>query len=159
MSDVPITIRRFEPNDAERCGAIVGATPLWQRYGLGAARASELMVGASGRGDRLVVAQGDESVAGFAWWIPRGAFGRSAYLRLIGVDPAIRSRAIGSALLSAFEEDARTLAPDCFLLVSDFNVDAQRFYARHGYFEAGRIPAYVLPDVTEILYRKVLARS
>jgi ribosomal protein S18 acetylase RimI-like enzyme len=133
----------------------VGVTPLWQRYGLGAERAAALMVSAAAR-DRIVVAEQEGVVAGFAWWILRGAFGRSAYLRLIGVDPALRSQSIGAALLAAFEEDARTVAPDCFLLVSDFNLGAQRFYARYGYVEAGRIPAYVLPDVTEIIYRKVL---
>jgi hypothetical protein len=39
-------------------------------------------------------------------------------------------------------------------LVSDFNVQAQRFYLRQGYTQVGVIDAYVLPDVAELLFRK-----
>ncbi len=88
--------------------------------------------------------------------MPRGAFGRSPYLRLIGVRPDCTDLGIGAALLAAVEDQARAISNDVFLLVSDFNADAQRFYRRHGYEQIGAIPGYVLPDVTEFLMRKRL---
>jgi ribosomal protein S18 acetylase RimI-like enzyme len=156
MPVVSFAIRSLQPGDEGACGAIVASTPLWQRYGLSGSRAAELLAAAPGAGDQVVVASDGIRIAGFAWWMARGAFGRSPYLRLIGVDEAVRGHAIGAALLEAFEADAATRASDCMLLVSDFNVGAQRFYQRHGYVEVGRLPDYVLKDVTEIIYRKVL---
>lgn len=43
---------------------------------------------------------------------------------------------------------------DVFLLVSDFNLAAQRFYQRLGYAQVGALPDYVLPGVAELIYRK-----
>jgi hypothetical protein len=55
-------------------------------------------------------------------------------------------------LLSYIEQSISS--SDLFLLVADFNTDAQQFYQRRGYEQVGAIPAYVLPDVTELIYRK-----
>jgi len=63
---------------------------------------------------------------------------------------------VGAALLRSAEDAALKINPELFLLVSDFNVDAQRFYQRQGYQQIGAIPGYVLPDVTELLYWKQL---
>ncbi len=83
-----------------------------------------------------------------------GAFGRSDYLRLIGVRADCAGQGIGAALLS--EVEARATSRDLLLLVSDFNEGAQRFYRRMGYEQIGAIPGYVLPDVTELIFRKRL---
>ena len=45
------------------------------------------------------------------------------------------------------------------LLVSDFNDGAQRFYARHGYVQVGRLPALVASNVDELLFWRRLPRS
>jgi ribosomal protein S18 acetylase RimI-like enzyme len=66
---------------------------------------------------------------------------------------------IGAALLGQAEQAAAKIAREMFLLVSDFNVDAQRFYQRQGYSPVGAIPGYVLPDVTELLYWKRLQQE
>jgi ribosomal protein S18 acetylase RimI-like enzyme len=86
--------------------------------------------------------------------VPGGAFGRSEYLRLIGVRADCAARGLGAALLS--EVEARATSRDLILLVSDFNEGAQRFYKRMGYAQIGAIPGYVLPDVTELIFRKLL---
>ncbi|MCC7205821.1 MAG: GNAT family N-acetyltransferase [Anaerolineae bacterium] len=153
-----ITVRPVNAEDIAPTCAWMVRVPLWQRYGLAEAAALRMLEAALAGGDLLLAADHDErgARAGFAWGMPRGAFGRSPYLRLIGVRPDCTDLGIGAALLDAVEDWARAEATDLFLLVSDFNADAQRFYARHGYVQIGAIPGYVLPDVTEILMRKQL---
>jgi len=153
--DVPPIVRPFAPADAAACGAIVEATPLWQRSGLDAVRTAAVLTDACVT-DTILTLEVDGAVAGFAWIDPRGVFGRSSYLRMIAVAPARRSAGLGAHLMDAFEALAERNGPDAFLLVSDFNADAQRFYQRRGYVEVGRIPGYVLPGVSELLMWKRL---
>lgn len=129
-------------------------TPLWQRYGLTITKAVSNFETALTRGDWLITADAENSACGFAWAIPRGAFGRSPYLRLIGVRADATGGGIGTMLLGEIERQAAKVSNDLFLLVSDFNEGGQRFYRRHGYEQIGAIPGYVLPNVTELIFRK-----
>ncbi len=147
-------MRPFVESDAEACGAIVAETPLWHRYGLtGEALAARLRATT----DVVHVAVSAGRCVGFAWVMRRGAFGRSAYLRLVAVEPSLRGQGVGERLLRAFEATALESSPDAFLLVSDFNLQAQKFYRREGYVEVGRLDGFVLPDVAELVFRKRLA--
>ena len=148
-----VVVRPFHANDAAACGAIVGATPLWQRIGLGAERTATLLAAAAERGETVLVVD-DGGVSGFAWIDAHGAFGRSAYLRMIAVEPARRSSGLGARLMDAFETVALTEDGNAFLMVSESNADARRFYERRGYVEVGRVPGYVQPDVVELVLRK-----
>ncbi len=131
--------------------------PLWQRYNLTVDKISTQFERALQTQDLLLVTDMTGYPAcGFAWCLPGGAFGRSMYLRLIGVHPDCTRFGIGGTLLAEVERQALEAGQDLFLLVSDFNMDAQRFYQRHGFDQVGAIPAYVLPDVTELIYRKRL---
>ncbi len=132
--------------------------PLWQRYQLTADKARTQFEQAFKREDSLLVADlGQKNRAcGFVWGVVGGGFGRSFYLRMIGVRQNCAGTGVGSALLTQTEQIALSTAGDLFLLVSDFNLDAQRFYRRHGYQQVGAIPGYVLPDVTELIFRKRL---
>lgn len=151
-----VVVRPFRVEDAAACGAIVGATPLWADVGLDAARATAMLTTAAAAGDTLLVLDVDGTLTGFAWIDRGGAFGRSAYLRQIAVAPAARSAGLGARLLLAFETVAIMESPYAFLLVSETNHAARRFYERHGYSEVGRIPDYPKPSNLELLYRKVL---
>jgi ribosomal protein S18 acetylase RimI-like enzyme len=134
--------------------------PLWQRYQITAARAHTQFESGLTRQDILLVADCEASRAcGFAWCLPEGMFGRSAYLKLIGVRPELAAGGVGSALLAVVEQAALAFGDALFLLVSDFNRDAQRFYQRHGYREVGVIPGYVLADVNELLYWKRISKG
>src|SRR6185295_10556954 len=93
-----VVVRQFTPRDASACGAIVGATPLWQRADLGAARAAALLTAAAEAGDTVVVLTDGDAIDGFAWIDRRGAFGRSSYLRMIAVAPARRGAGLGTQL-------------------------------------------------------------
>ncbi|MBZ0276943.1 MAG: GNAT family N-acetyltransferase [Anaerolineae bacterium] len=131
--------------------------PLWQRYGLTVEKATSQFERAFERHDVLLAADhAGWSACGFAWCLPEGAFGRSMYLRLIGVHPEKAGSGVGGVLLTQAEREAAKTGRDLFLLVSDFNADAQRFYRHHGYEQIGAIPGYVLPDTAELIFRKRL---
>ncbi|MCZ7547197.1 MAG: GNAT family N-acetyltransferase [Anaerolineae bacterium] len=70
--------------------------------------------------------------------------------------PGLEGMGIGAALLGEAERRAASVSREMFLLVSDFNVAAQRFYQRHDYQQVGAIPGYVLPDVAELIFWKRL---
>lgn len=148
------SFREMTASDVDALAAWMIHVPLWARYGLTAECAAAQFHEALARHDLLLI---ETSRVAFAWVMPRGAFGRSPYLRLIGVHPQTASRGVGSALLQAVESRARVHGDRLFLLVSDFNQDAQRFYQRHGYTQAGALPDYVVAGVTEYLFWKRLA--
>jgi ribosomal protein S18 acetylase RimI-like enzyme len=156
-ASTPPPIRRLSAADATACAAILCGHDLWRRYGWTPEAAARAFAAAAGRRAAVYVHdQPGEGIGGFVWLEPRGAFGRSAYLRLIGVRPDATGRGIGRILLRFAERRAARSAADLFLLVSDFNRGAQRFYEREGYQRVGALTGYVLPDVTELIYRKRL---
>jgi ribosomal protein S18 acetylase RimI-like enzyme len=153
-------VRRMQPEDAPACAAWMAATPLWQRYGVtlaGARRRFELGLEAQatiavaerqGPGERRIIP------LGFVWYTVRGAFERSGYIPLIGVAPGEYGQGVGKALMDYAEGRVFQQVGEIFLLVSDFNERAQRFYQRRGYFQVGALPDYILPGVSELIYLK-----
>jgi len=130
--------------------------PLMIRYGRSAARLAADLEAALGRGDGLLLAVEPRGVVGLAWFLRQGTFGLGAYLRLMAVLPEAQARGVGAALLAAFEDEAAAAGAHAFLLCSDFNGPAQRFYERHGWGRAGALPGLVLPGVDELVYWKRL---
>lgn len=153
-----VSFRPMTHKDAELLAGWIPQVPLWQRYGLTSERAFSLLLGGLDAGDVLPVAvlEGEWIPAGFAWVLPRGAFGRSPYLRWFGIRPGLHGQGLGSALLAHVELLAAEHGRELFLLAADFNIEAQRFYIRHGYVQAGTLPDYVVPGVAELLYFKRL---
>jgi ribosomal protein S18 acetylase RimI-like enzyme len=149
-------IRPMTIADMPALAAWMVEAPLWKRYSLTVEKAITNFQGGVSRREWLIVAESEQQPCGFAWGVPRGAFGRSPYVRLIGVHPDKAGAGIGAKLLDEIERMAATISDDVFLLVSDFNESAQRFYVRQGYEQIGAIPAYVVPDVTELIFRKRL---
>ncbi len=153
-----LAIRPMTEDDIPRVVDWMVSIPLWQRYQVNATSARAHFENGLQQGDLLLVCDWgvEHSAVGFAWCLPDGAFGLSAYLRLIGVHPNFARRGVGAALLMRTEQLALAFSKDMFLLVSDFNQEAQRFYRQHGYTQVGAIAGYVLPDVTELIFRKRL---
>ena len=146
------TVRPFRADDVAPAASIIADTPLWRdRYAIDLQRAQGLLRAALDRGDGLIAAENAGTLAGFAWYVAKGAFAKSGYLRIIAVSPAQRGGGVGAAVLTAVES---AVGGDLVILVSDFNDDAQRFYQRHGYAEIGRLPGYVLPGVAEVILWK-----
>jgi ribosomal protein S18 acetylase RimI-like enzyme len=76
------------------------------------------------------VAELNGAPVGFVWYVRRGAFDRSGYIKLIGVTQERRGNSIGRALMEHAQAVLLADSPDVFLLVSDFNHDARKFYDR-----------------------------
>jgi len=150
-------IRPLKAEDIPAIAQWIAAVPLWQRYRYAAADAQAGLQAALARGDLLLTADVPPAAAcGLAWCVWRGAFGRSLYLRLLGVQSGFGGSGLGAALLDAAEQAAAPSTGELFLLVSDFNTSAQHFYQRQGYAQIGAIPGYVLPEVTELIFWKRL---
>lgn len=160
----PMVVRRLRAADVAACAAIIGGDPLWRRYGLTAGRAERAIRRApgAGRGGRqadrgageMAVARQGQQVVGFIWFRLDGTFHHSGYVRWVAVAPQARGRGVGERLMRYAEERIFREGPNVFLTVSDFNVRAQAFYRRLGYTQVGAIPDYVVPGITERLYRK-----
>ncbi len=151
MNDL-VTIRPLALADVPDIARWVAATPLWQRYRATEASFAERLTNGLANGATIFVAERASAVIGFVWLVARGAFNRSAYIQLIGVRPEARSGGVGRALMEFAE--ARAESRDIFLLVSDFNTDAQKFYARLGYKQVGKLDDYVVEGIAELIFWK-----
>jgi ribosomal protein S18 acetylase RimI-like enzyme len=149
-----ITVRPLAPTDIPGIAHWVAATPLWQRYDVTELGFAERLSQGLAEGATIFVAERAGEALGFLWLVARGAFNRSAYVQLIGVRPESRTGGVGRALMQFAE--ARASSRDLFLLVSDFNTEAQAFYARLGYAQVGKLDDYVIPGVSELIFCKRL---
>jgi ribosomal protein S18 acetylase RimI-like enzyme len=95
-------------------------------------------------------------LAGFILFRLDGTFHHSGYIRWVGVAPTSRGMRVGRRLVQHAEDRIFRRGPNVFLTVSDFNADARAFYRRLGYAQVGAIPDYVVPGITERLFRKTL---
>lgn len=149
-----VIVRAMESRDVAECGALVGRSPFFKGFGYSAEAADAELARAVGTpGQDLRVAERDGRLVGFAWYVQRGAFARSGYLRLIVVDEARKGRGTGAALMGALESTYLALT-DMFLLVTDSNLDAQGFYRRLGYRQVCELADYVRTGSSELIFRK-----
>lgn len=149
-------LRNVVAGDVPALAAGLARLPLMARYRRDEGRLAADLQAALARGDGLIGAEVGGNLAGLCWFLHHGTLGMGGYLRLIAVLDGARGRGAGAALLAAYEREVARGAPHGFLLVSDFNEPAQRFYERHGWTRVGAIPKLVLPDVDELLYWKRL---
>ena len=133
---------------------LVAGHPLFERYGLTPRRVKRAMAIGMAAGDAVTVLVGAGRVLGIAWCVPRGGFGRAAYLRLLVVAGDATGRGVGSALMDDFEAAAFAEADDALLLVTHDNAAALRFYRRRGYRRVGRLDDFVKPGLHELILRK-----
>jgi ribosomal protein S18 acetylase RimI-like enzyme len=151
-----VDVRPLAPAEIAALARALAGVPLMVRYGRSPEALEAALSAALARGERLLVADEGGAVRGLAWFLTQGTLTVGGYLRLIAMLPGAEGRGAGAALLAAFEAETARESRHAFLLVSDFNDGAQRFYERHGYARAGALPGLVLPDVAELLFWKRL---
>ena len=149
-------VRPLRTAEIPELARALSAVPLMERYRRTPDALERALAAAHARGERLLVAAEDGAIRGLAWFLTEGTLALGGYLRLIAMLPGAEGKGAGAALLAAFEEETAKESRHAFLLVSDFNEGAQRFYERHGWARAGALPGLVLPDVAEVLYWKRL---
>lgn len=150
-------VRPLKHSEIAELATWAAQLPLLERYGASPSGLADQFAQALEQGERLLAIENTEgNVCGVAWIMPRGAFGRSPYLRFIGIHPDCSGAGLGSMLLDVAETQAASQGHELFLLVSDFNTRAQQFYQRHGYTQVGAIPDYVVPGITELVFWKQL---
>lgn len=163
MSAGETRIRSAAPEDADALVALAAALaglPLLARYGVSGAGLHADLVRllpeqtGPAPGERLVLVEQGAELRGLARFTLRGQLGRGGYLKLIALAPGHEGQGLGQLLLDEVERQVGLASPDLFLLTSDFNLGAQRFYERRGYSRIGELAGYVRPDITEILYWK-----
>ena len=145
-------IRAFESAaDAEWAAATMSASEPWLTLGTGYERSLKLLNN-NARERYLALAAGER--AGFLVISMQGAF--VGYVQLLGVAAKFRAKGIGSALIEFAEKRILGETPNVFICVSDFNLDAQGFYARLGYQRVGELKDYIIAGHAEILLRKTI---
>jgi ribosomal protein S18 acetylase RimI-like enzyme len=150
-------IRPATVEDVQFLAAAAAAQPLLERYHSTAAKLEGGLRRAIEAGDGVIVVEdGDGVPRGSAWFQLDAGLGVAAYLKLITVAPGSEGRGLGSLLLAEVERIATAQGKHLFLLVSDFNVAAQRFYQRKGYVLVGRLERLVSGEIDELLYWKRL---
>ncbi|MCD6289145.1 MAG: GNAT family N-acetyltransferase [Anaerolineae bacterium] len=128
-----INVRPMTMADIPALARFLAQDPLWRRYNVSEKKARLALEAASCDGEELYIAVVDGQPAGLIWFLHQGTFGRSGYIRLIGVLPQFRGRGVGTRLMATAEVIIGRKAGSVFLLTSDFNEGAQAFYRRLGY--------------------------
>jgi hypothetical protein len=92
--------------------------------------------------------------AGFLIISMQGAF--VGYVQLLGVADKFRGQGVGRELIGFAEQRIFRETPNVFICVSDFNQEAQRFYAKAGYQRVGELRDFIVAGRAEFLLRKTI---
>jgi [ribosomal protein S18]-alanine N-acetyltransferase len=137
--------------DAEWAATIMAETEPWVTLGIGYERSLNLLGNVTR--ERFLARVAGEP-AGFLMISMQGAF--VGYVQLLGVAPAFRGRGVGKALVEYAERRIFRETPNVFICVSDFNREAQDFYAKMGYQKVGELADFIIAGHAEILLRKTI---
>ena len=152
MSD-PVLIRPLgETSEAWTCADLMASTDPW--ITLGRTRDDTFKVVTNARAETFV-AQINQQIAGLLVLVQNAPL-LGGYIMTLAVAPEYRNRGIGKRLLAFAEELIFRNSPNCFLCVSSFNSNAQRFYEREGYTRIGELTDFIIPGAGEVLMRKTI---
>jgi ribosomal protein S18 acetylase RimI-like enzyme len=149
-------IRPLVASDLPALASGLAGLSLMRTYGRSAQELEAALASALARGDGLLVAEEQGAPAGLAWFLTSGTLALGGYLRLLAVLEPFQARGLGAALLAAYEAETARRSAHSFLLASESNLGAQRFYERLGYRRVGTLPSLVVAGEDEALYWKRL---
>ncbi|MFC2076775.1 GNAT family N-acetyltransferase [candidate division KSB1 bacterium] len=128
--------------DRQDLAGILAEGEFWQRKGHGYDEALAFLEGYDPGTGEITVARMDGKSVGWVWFTSAGTFYEFGYVYLLAVAADYRGRGIGEELMRVAEGRIGKKSPAVFLLVSDFNEGARRFYGRIGYSQCGTLPNY-----------------
>ena len=147
-----IQVHPFESAaDAEWSANVMAGSEPWVTLGTGYERSLTFL--SSDARERYLARVAGEP-AGFLMISMQGAF--VGYIQLLGVARNFRGRGIGTALIEFAEQRIFRETPNVFICVSDFNQEAQGFYARMGYQKVGELKNFIVAGHAEFLLRKTI---
>jgi ribosomal-protein-alanine N-acetyltransferase len=138
-------------SDADWAARIMAGSEPWITLGTGYERSLKLL---SNDARERYLAKVSGEPAGFLVISMQGAF--VGYIQLVGVAPTFRGQGVGKSLIEFAEQRIFRETPNVFICVSDFNTDAQGFYATLGYRSIGELKDFIIPGHAEILLRKTI---
>ncbi len=145
-----VAFRQLEESEVERCASWLTASEPWITLGFDQAKI-EWALGRVGL-EKWVAVDSENTPVGIAVLNFGGPF--VGYLQILCVAPEHRGAGIGSALIGFAQERIFARHSNMFLCVTDFNTDAQRLYARHGFEQVGRLDDFLVAGHAELLLRK-----
>lgn len=137
------------PEEHEWCARLMAGSEPWRTLGLGPEALRRTLARA---GSESYLALAGQVRVGCLVLELQGAL--VGYVRALCVAPELRRQGWGARLLAWAEARIFREAPNVFLCVSSFNLEAQRFYARLGYEPVGELRDYLVAGLGEILLRK-----
>ena len=149
-----VTLRALPPGEPARLGPLFATIAPWARLGYKGEALATYLAAIEKSAPRYAIMIGNE-VAGAACvrlnWL------RGPYVQFLGILPAYQKRKLGAAFLAWLTHEARRNGEqNVWVLASNFNADALRFYEANGFQRAGEIPDLVAPGTAEILLRRRL---
>ncbi len=148
------TISKAELNHLSDCKVALLNSKLGEEYFPSEKKVHDLLREGINNGEIYVAIGQDNKCLGFIWIIWEGMFHVCPMVHVIAVQEKYRSKGIGKELFAFFEKLAFPAYSKAFLVVSDFNPDAMRFYEQLGYKKVGEIPDLYKAGVTEYLMMK-----
>ena len=150
MNDSDILIKRLQViEEAVTCAEMMASSEPWKTLRRGKQESLEIIKDQS---REAYIAWLQNEIAGFIIIEMTGTF--KGYIKSICVSPNHRNMGIGSKLMSYAEDRILSETPNVFLLVSNFNKGAIRFYERQGYERIGELKDFIIEGYSEILLRK-----
>ncbi|GEM_PF-152309 len=150
-----ISIVPLQAQHVDACARLMVALPLWgESYGVTYDAARVRFESGPADSADVYVALVEDEMVGFGWFVRRGAFARSGYIRLLGVRADWQGRGVGTQLMDFTEETLFAEDKDIFLLTFAPNEGAQRFYRQRGYEQVGVLTDYSGPGIDECIFRK-----
>jgi len=146
-----LALAPFTPETADMLGAATAAIGPWAHYGFDGKKIAAGFKTITAGMSRFQVECDGELAGAIVVLCPWLA---GPYLQMLAVLPTHQNHGIGGRLLAWFEDEARLHFRNLWLCVSAFNIDAQRFYARHGYVHVATLDDLMRAGDAELLMRK-----
>ena len=149
-----IKIQIAKKGQATDCLLCVKNSDLWDAYFKNNTTHEATLEEMISKKQVYVATNKNDKCIGFMGVINNGCFDKFPYLATLAVRKRYRNKGIGETLVNKFENIGFEKADRVFILVSDFNKQAQKFYRKLGYKKVGNIPDLFKNGISENLLVK-----
>ncbi len=149
-----VTLTPLQEGEAEVLGGVFASIDPWKSYPFTATALAAYFAQREADAPRFALRLGDD-LAGLVGlrlnWL------RGPYLQFLGIVPGFQMAGLGALALTWIDHEARSASiHNVFVCATDSNLNAIKFYKRHGYHHVGELAGLVQAGKTEVLLRKML---